>query len=105
VDKLNMGPERPVTLFDIALPGFTLRDHGWRVLRYDHGVVLARLVHPDGLVEFGTWEPDFEGACLSGGDYVFSRCVGPFVDPAVPDEVAGDFDKRARRHRQKFMAK
>jgi hypothetical protein len=88
--------EREVTLYDIELPGFTLRGEGWRVLKYDHGVVLARFIHPDGLVEFGTWEPDFEGAFLSVGGYVFSRQWGRDGHPAIPEEVSQDFAKRAK---------
>jgi hypothetical protein len=95
--------EREVTLYDIELPGFTaLRGEGWRVLKYEHGVVLARRLHPGGLVEFGTWEPDFEGAFLTAGDYVFSRgdvrgrSSGFSPSFPIPDEVLKEFAKRAK---------
>mgnify|MGYP006400410441 CR=1 FL=1 len=108
MDKLYMGPERPVTLWDIDLPGFTLREHGWRVLGYLHGIVLARVIHPTGLIEFGTWAPDFDGSHMGSGDYVFSRMgtiegyreIGP-----VPDEVMGEFLRRAEQERGRFNSK
>ena len=108
MNKLHMGPERPVTLFDIDLPGFTLREHGWRVLGYLHGVVLARLIHPDGTIEFGTWAPDFEGSHMTGGDYVFSRLgkvAGYREVGAIPGEVLDGFLSRGTRERRRFNSK
>ena len=58
--------ERGETLYDIELPGFTLREHGWKVLKYDHGVVLARLIH-EKFIEYGTWEPNHDGSLLVSG--------------------------------------
>tara|TARA_R110000824_G_scaffold1097_10_gene6028 strand:+ start:534 stop:845 length:312 start_codon:yes stop_codon:yes gene_type:complete len=103
-----MGPERPVTLWDIDLPGFTLREHGWRVLGYLHGVVLARVIHPNGTIEFGTWAPDFDGSHMNGGDYVFSRLGMDGDHPAigpVPDEVMEEFLRRAEHERGRFNSK
>tara|TARA_R110002110_G_scaffold97139_3_gene249661 strand:+ start:877 stop:1170 length:294 start_codon:yes stop_codon:yes gene_type:complete len=82
--------ERGETLYDIELPGFTLREHGWKVLKYDHGVVLARLIH-EKFIEYGTWEPNHDGSLLVSGDYVF----GP-LGTGVPEDVLVDFTRRAK---------
>ena len=91
---------RPSTLYDLELPGFEyLRGRGWRVLKYDNGIVLARYYRKDGSIEYGVWAPSFGGMSLCSGEY---RIVEKERHTGIPAKLLESFAERAAKEERRF---
>jgi hypothetical protein len=100
VGRFELIPLRPSTLYDLELPGFEfLRERGWRVLKYDHGVVLARYFRRDGSFEYGVWAPSFNGSGLCSGEY---RIVRNWDHNGIPESLLASFVDRAAKEADRF---